>query len=86
MWPLSQTWYGDRLAEPFQPKTVDELQGLLTNVGLTDPFWQIRPHQWRGVARARVRSTSIACDRVRQAARSATMSGTDREWSAPPGR
>lgn len=45
MWPLSQMWYGDRLAEPFEPKTVEELQGLLTDVGLTDAFWQLQPAQ-----------------------------------------
>ena len=42
MWPLTQAWYGDRLAEPFQPKTTDELQRLLADVGLTSDFWQLR--------------------------------------------
>jgi hypothetical protein len=45
MWPLSQAWYGDRLDEPFQPKTVDQLQALLTAVGLTDDFWKLQPLQ-----------------------------------------
>ena len=43
MWTLSQGWYGDRLAEPFRPKTPHELQRLLTDVGLTSDFWQLLP-------------------------------------------
>ena len=42
MWTLTQGWYGDRLAEPFRPKTTDELQQLLTDVGLTSDFWQLQ--------------------------------------------
>ena len=41
MWTLTQGWYGDRLAEPFRPKTTDELQQLLADVGLTSDFWQL---------------------------------------------
>lgn len=43
MWPLTAGWYGDRLAERFQPKSVDQLQQLLTAAGLTSDFWQLRP-------------------------------------------
>ncbi len=43
MWTLSQGWYGDRLAEPFTPKTITELQQLLSDLGLTSDFWQIAP-------------------------------------------
>lgn len=43
MWALSQGWYGDRLSEPFQPKTVTELQNLLDEVGLRSDFWQLAP-------------------------------------------
>ena len=42
MWALSLGWYGDRLAEPFQPKTAGQLQQLLTRLGLTDNFWQLQ--------------------------------------------
>jgi len=42
MWTLTQGWYGDRLSEPFQPKSIDQLQQLLTAVGLTDSFWQLQ--------------------------------------------
>ena len=41
MWILSRHWYGDRLEEPFVPKTIDTLQQLLTDVGLTTDFWQL---------------------------------------------
>jgi len=43
MWNLTQGWYGDRLAEPFRPKTAEQLQQLLTGVGLNSSFWQLRP-------------------------------------------
>jgi len=42
MWALTQGWYGDRLAEPYRPKTADELQQLLSVVDLTSDFWQLR--------------------------------------------
>ncbi len=41
MWTLSQGWYGDRLAADYRPAPVSHLQSLLTNVGLTDPFWAL---------------------------------------------
>lgn len=40
MWTLTQRWYGERLAEPYRAKRVEELQGLLTDVGLVSEFWQ----------------------------------------------
>jgi hypothetical protein len=42
MWTLTRHWYGDRLDEPFTPKSIDALQQLLTDVGLTTDFWQLR--------------------------------------------
>ena len=42
MWTLTKGWYGDRLAEPFRPKTIDELQQLLADVGLISGFWALR--------------------------------------------
>lgn len=41
MWQLTQGWYGDRLTEPFVPKTRMELQTLLSDAGLTSAFWQL---------------------------------------------
>jgi hypothetical protein len=42
MWSLTQRWYGDRLVPGHRPKSVDELQRLLDDVGLTEDFWQLR--------------------------------------------
>ncbi len=42
MWTLTLGWYGDRLAEPYRAKSVDELQRLLGGVGLTSDFWQLQ--------------------------------------------
>lgn len=42
MWPLSQGWYGDRLSPGYAPKSIDALQQLLTDAGLTSAFWQLR--------------------------------------------
>lgn len=41
MWRLTKEWYGDRLAEPFVPKSVPQLQQLLSDVGLTSAFWHL---------------------------------------------
>ncbi len=41
MWTLSQHWYGDRLDASFTPKTIDTLQRLLADVGLTTDFWRL---------------------------------------------
>ncbi len=42
MWPLTRGWYGDRLDADYRPATVDHLQGLLTDAGLTSEFWRLR--------------------------------------------
>ena len=43
MWRLARAWYGDRLAPDWRRKTPDEAQSVLDEVGLTGPFWQLRP-------------------------------------------
>lgn len=43
MWELTLGWYGDRLDPDYRPPGLDHLQGLLTGVGLTGPFWQLSP-------------------------------------------
>jgi len=40
-WPVTQQWYGDRLATDYRPRPIAELQGLLTTAGLTTPFWSL---------------------------------------------
>ncbi len=43
MWPLSQSWYGDRLEPTFAGRSAEEAQKMLSDVGLTPAFWQIAP-------------------------------------------
>lgn len=43
MWTLSQGWYGDRLDESFESRTIEAAQQLLSDVGLTTEFWQLQP-------------------------------------------
>jgi hypothetical protein len=38
---LAGRWYGDRLDPGWRPRTRDESQAILTEVGLTSPFWQL---------------------------------------------
>ncbi len=38
---LSRGWYADRLDPDFAPKTVPELQRVLTDAGLDGPFWRL---------------------------------------------
>lgn len=42
LWPLTQRWYGDRIDPDYEPSPVEALQAILTDVGLTAPFWQLR--------------------------------------------
>ena len=38
---LARRWYGDRLDPDWRPRTRDESQAILTDVGLTGPFWEL---------------------------------------------
>ena len=38
---LSRAWYGDRLDPAFEPPPPEQRQVMLTEVGLTGPFWQL---------------------------------------------
>jgi hypothetical protein len=38
---LAATWYGDRLDPDWRPRTRDESQRLLAEVGLTGEFWEL---------------------------------------------
>ncbi len=42
LWDLAQGWYDDRLDFDWRRKTLDERQGILTAVGLTGDFWELR--------------------------------------------
>ena len=38
---LAQAWWGDRIAPTWQPHTREQNQSILTQLGLTDAFWQL---------------------------------------------
>jgi hypothetical protein len=38
---LAHAWWGDRVSPNWQPHTLEQNQSILTELGLTDPFWQL---------------------------------------------
>jgi hypothetical protein len=38
---LARRWYGDRLNPDWRPRSRDQSQAILTEVGLTGPFWEL---------------------------------------------
>ena len=38
---LARRWYGDRLDPGWRPRTRDESQAILDEVGLTSAFWRL---------------------------------------------
>jgi hypothetical protein len=38
---LARRWYGDRLDPDWRPRTRDQSQAILHEVGLTGPFWRL---------------------------------------------
>jgi hypothetical protein len=43
IWALARAWYADALSPDFRRRTPDEAQAFFTEIGLTGPFWQLRP-------------------------------------------
>jgi hypothetical protein len=41
LWALAQVWYGDRLDPDWGPRSRDESQRLLADVGLDGEFWEL---------------------------------------------
>jgi Alkylmercury lyase len=42
-WRLARAWYGpDRRDPSWRRKTVEETEALLSQLGLTSPFWRLR--------------------------------------------
>ncbi len=39
---LAHAWWGDRFAPDWRPHTLEQNQSILTDLGLTGPFWQFR--------------------------------------------
>ena len=38
---LAQRWYGDRLDPAWRPRTKQQSQAILTEIGLVGDFWQL---------------------------------------------
>jgi hypothetical protein len=43
IWALARAWYANVLSPDFRRRTPGEAQAFFTEIGLTDPFWQLRP-------------------------------------------
>lgn len=41
-WRLAQGWYKDKLKPEWRRHTLEEAEALLSDVGLTGPFWNLR--------------------------------------------
>jgi len=41
-WKLAVAWYADKMDPNWRRATLDETEALLTNLGLTGPFWSLR--------------------------------------------
>ena len=41
MWALVQPWYAGRLEADWRGRSVEEARTILTEVGLTGPFWRL---------------------------------------------
>ena len=38
---LAHAWWGDRVAPDWRPRTREQNAGILEELGLTGPFWQL---------------------------------------------
>ena len=43
MWALALAWWGGRLDPDWRPRTPEESQAILEQVGLTGSFWRLGP-------------------------------------------
>ncbi|RPI96917.1 MAG: hypothetical protein EHM40_00100 [Chloroflexi bacterium] len=41
LWELSQRWYQDRMSPEYHGRTVEQVQEIFKELGLTSTFWQI---------------------------------------------
>ena len=41
LWELSQRWYQDRLSLEYHGRTLEQVQEIFKEVGLTSEFWSI---------------------------------------------
>ncbi len=38
---LAHEWWGNRIEPKWTPRTLEQNQAILTDLGLTDPFWSL---------------------------------------------
>ena len=43
IWALARAWYGNVISPDFRRRSPDEAQAFFAEIGLTGPFWQLRP-------------------------------------------
>jgi hypothetical protein len=43
LWGLAAAWYRDRMTRDWRRRARDEAQALFDSLGLTGPFWSLRP-------------------------------------------
>lgn len=41
LWSLAAAWYGDRLDPEWRPRTREDSQRVLADVGLVGEFWEL---------------------------------------------
>jgi hypothetical protein len=41
LWELSQRWYHNRISPEYHGRTIEEVQEIFNEVGLTSEFWQL---------------------------------------------
>lgn len=41
LWELSQRWYQDRMSPDYHGRSIEQVQRIFKEVGLTSAFWQI---------------------------------------------
>ena len=43
IWALARAWYSRVLSPDFRRRTPEEAQAFFDSIGLTGPFWRLRP-------------------------------------------
>ncbi len=43
LWDLARIWYEQRLEPRWRRRTAEEAQAVFEGIGLTGPFWDLRP-------------------------------------------
>lgn len=41
LWELSQRWYRDRMSPDYRGRTIEQVQEIFSEAGLTSEFWRV---------------------------------------------